>query len=194
MWLPSLLMWLTEGLLIHTCSREINRCTEALQDRIFCKTTMFIRLERIIEPCLGLGYTRYAAHLNQRTHPELCKEWDTRVGYPLENLECPVGFKKPHAPVTWKHPRPCHIRDPFLRDITLQYWKKGGLEETRYLFFGCDSIEKLNIWFPEPIRNIMINEFGFGLKRYTAKLVWHGLRQSMLDSRSIIRVTDLSVA
>ncbi len=147
---------------------------------------MFYRLERIVEPCLGMGYTYYTKHLRNLGG---CLNWDHKVGLPLQSLECPLGFKKAYAPVTWKHPRPAHIRDPFLREVTIEYCKKG-LEEHNNLRFGCQTIEQLNIWFPESIREIMINEFGFGLKKYVAKLVWHGLRQSMLDVRSVVRVYE----
>lgn len=151
---------------------------------------MFYRLERLIEPCKGLGYTAYTRQLTVNRDLHACLDWDTLVGNPLQRLECPIAWKfhTKLVPATWKHPRPAHFRDPLLRETTVNYINKG---EHQHLIFGCESLEKLNIWFPEPIRKIMIEQYGFGLKRYTAKLVWHGLRQSMLDNRTVKNVYDV---
>ncbi len=150
---------------------------------------MLYRLERIIEPCIGLGYTQYTKHLAEKKIMEDCFNWDTKVGDPLQSLECPIAMKRwtigaNCMPATYKHHRPHHLRDPLLRETALKYCKNN---EHQYLFFGCQTIEQLNVWFPEPIQELMINEFGFGLKKYVAKLMWHGLRQSMMDYRTVMR-------
>lgn len=147
---------------------------------------MFYRLERTIYPCAGLGYTAYTKHLAKLGGDN---NWDQKVGLPLQDLECKVAWrlfyeKKLGAPVTWRHPRPHHFRDPYLREVSIQYAKRN---EHEFLFFGCQTLEQLEVWFPKNIMNIMIEEFGFGIKKYHAKLVWHGLRQSMLDIRSVDR-------
>ncbi len=153
---------------------------------------MFYRLERNIDPCRGLGYTAYTKYLAESRNLYACLDWDRKVGNPLQYLECPIAWRlmgngKP-SPATFMHSRPHHFRDPMLREKAIEYVNN---KESQNLIFGVDSFEKLNVWFPKPIRDIMINEFGFVIKRYIARKVWHGLRQSMLDSRTVVRCYDI---
>lgn len=152
---------------------------------------MFYRLERTIDPCYEMGYTYYTKYLAQqyqldKANYDKCLNWDTKVGNPLQVLECPIAWKfmNKNVPVTWKHPRPAHWRDPYLRDVTREYGLKG---EHNHLIFGVRTLEQLDIWFPPSIRQIMIDEFGFGIRMCTATKMWHGLRQSMLDVRTVTR-------